>query len=135
MNAVIYPKLTEQDFRTLSYVHPLLSGAVLLAARGFFTSARCYRVTSGLRTPEEQEALWRAGKTSLRSGSKHQLGHAVDLAVLSGDRKTASWAIDDYKTLDLYMQAGFDALTFGGVELVWGGRWKSVDATHWELRF
>lgn len=133
MSAVILPALNSADYVAMVKVHPLLQATVVLAARRYFRAQRCFRVTSGHRTADEQQALYEAGATKLRTGSKHQVGLAVDLAILTGDRSRAIWDLDEYRALDLVMQAAFRDLSFGGVYLVWGGSWRDRDGPHWQL--
>lgn len=128
-------RLLPGDYRLLRGVHPVLSATVQVAAARYLDQGQVFRITSALRSAEEQEMLFRAGKTPLRSGSKHQLGLAVDLAILSRDRAVAYWDLDRYAVLHETMQSAFaflDAASFG-YALTWGGMWHSRDATHWEL--
>lgn len=98
-----------------------------------------YYVISGHRSPEEQLALWRKGRsangavvdpkqvvTYLKSG-KHNYGLAVDLVRDSDLTKTGlqpSYKPEDYDLL---------VTTAEGLGLVSGARWKMRDLGHVEL--
>lgn len=124
-------RLRQDDFAALAGVHPLLSAIIIAGADE--PGAPLFRVTSGLRTAEEQERLWAQGVTPLRSGSLHQRGRAVDIAILSPDRGRAIWSLDEYFALNGIFQAIVRQWAVPGAAVIWGGGWKSVDATHWEL--
>jgi peptidoglycan L-alanyl-D-glutamate endopeptidase CwlK len=79
-------------------------------------------VTSGVRTPEQQAALVRAGR-SRDLNSKHLQGRAFDLDWLGLDRNAVPRGVWDV--------AGPLGESLG---LTWGGRWTSfVDVGHFEL--
>jgi peptidoglycan L-alanyl-D-glutamate endopeptidase CwlK len=86
-----------------------------------------YRLTSGLRTYAEQDALYALGRTkpggrvtNAKGGqSYHNFGLAVDFVAIVGGK--VSWVKSDYQTL------GKEAQRMG---LVWGGVWKFVDIPH-----
>ena len=97
----------------LAGVHPDLIRVVRRAAEG----GAMFRVTEGLRTPERQAELMRAGKTQTLN-SRHLTGHAVDLAPLVGT--DISWNWTHFFPL---ADALADAARKEGVPLVWGGAW------------
>ncbi len=97
----------------LAGVHPDLVRVVRRAAEG----GAMFRVTEGLRTPERQAELMRAGKTQTLN-SRHLTGHAVDLAPLVGT--DVSW---DWKHFFPLADAITDAARKEGVPLIWGGAW------------
>ncbi len=97
----------------LAGVHPDLMRVVRRAAAG----GAMFRVTEGLRTPERQAELMRAGKTQTLN-SRHLTGHAVDLAPLVGT--DVSW---DWKHFFPMADAVADAARAEGVPLIWGGAW------------
>jgi peptidoglycan L-alanyl-D-glutamate endopeptidase CwlK len=97
----------------LAGVHPDLIRVVRRAAEG----GAMFRVTEGLRTPERQAELMRAGKTQTLN-SRHLTGHAVDLAPLVGT--DVSW---DWKHFYPMADAIADAVRAEGVPLIWGGAW------------
>lgn len=89
------------------------------------------RIAQGLRTIDEQNALYAQGRTAkgnivtnAKGGSSyHNYGMAVDLLRMDG--KAADWNYDMKKLLP-YMPAG----------MVWGGNFKSIkDKPHFEFTF
>lgn len=130
------------DHATLSRVHPVLAATVYLAVARFrVLHPEQVRVTSGLRTPEEQRRLVAAG-VSRNPASAHLDGLAVDLAILNADRSRALWDFPRYEVLNGFMQKAFRELTFRHgdydgkpVLLLWGGVWTHLrDGVHWELQ-
>ena len=97
----------------LAGVHPDLVRVVRRAAAG----GAMFRVIEGMRTPERQAELMRAGKTQTLN-SRHLTGHAVDLAPLVGT--DVSW---DWKHFFPLADAMADAARAEGVPLIWGGAW------------
>ena len=87
-----------------------------------------WRVTSGLRTIDEQRQLVLKGASrTLRS--RHLEGHAVDLAILVDGQ--AVWDVPRYARLNERVQAAARAVE---VPITWGGTWKTfVDGVHWEI--
>ena len=87
-----------------------------------------WRITSGLRTLDEQRQLVLKGASrTLRS--RHLEGHAVDLAIIVDGK--AVWDLPRYALLNERVQAAADLL---GVRVRWGGQWKTfVDGPHFEL--
>ena len=88
--------------------------------------------SGGLRTTEDQAALFTAGKSKCdgrTNKSYHQTGKAVDVyAYVDGK---ASW---DKLDLALVAAAMLQASAELGYELKWGGLWKSwQDYPHFEL--
>lgn len=86
----------------------------------------------GRRTPEQQNALFNAGKSKLdgyKKLSNHQTGQAVDLfAYVDG---AATWD-EDYLTH--VAAAMLQAASELGVKLNWGGFWRSfIDMPHFEI--
>lgn len=87
----------------------------------------------GLRTAEQQNALFKAGKSQLDGYAKksnHQTGNAFDVfAYIDGK---ASW---DEQALTHIASSIMEAAEIIGVELTWGGSWKSFkDMPHFELK-
>ncbi len=95
-------------------------------------AARCpypFNVSEGLRTKEQQREYVRQGK-SRTMNSKHLTGKAVDLYPLTMNRKQVDWSRFE-ELADLMFQVASDQ----GVEIVWGGNWKTfVDKCHFELK-
>ena len=100
------------------------------------------RVTQGLRTFAEQDALYQQGRT--KSGKKvtnakagqsiHNYGFAVDICLII-DGKTASWdttkdwdndqVADWYECVKIFAKHGWE----------WGGNWKTFkDLPHFDKR-
>jgi peptidoglycan L-alanyl-D-glutamate endopeptidase CwlK len=122
----LHPELVEKVQRVLA----------AMAALGF-----PMMVTDGLRTTEQQQALFAKGRTApgsivtnadgVKAKSNHQMkadgfGHAVDCTFLDANGKP-TW--DGMKPWAAY---GACAVAVG---LTWGGNWKSklVDRPHIEL--
>jgi hypothetical protein len=79
-------------------------------------------ITSGRRTPQEQQALLSQGRTTTLN-SQHVVGHAFDVDMYGWNRdRVPTWVWDEI---------GPAAESIG---LRWGGRWKSFkDVGHFEL--
>lgn len=102
-----------------------------------------FGVTCGLRTVDEQKALYASGRTkpgpilTKTMNSRHLSGNAVDLvALVAGEAK---WDMGLYEKINKAIQKAGNEL---GVPVVWGGDWdqdgdykdeKFVDGVHWEL--
>ena len=84
-------------------------------------------VTCGLRTLEQQRALFDMGKSQTMN-SRHLTGHAVDLAALSAGQVTWQWpAYEELAEVVKRAAANED------VPLTWGGDWAFKDGCHFEL--
>ncbi len=83
-------------------------------------------ITSFSRTPEEQNKLYKEGKSKCDGyaiKSRHQLWRAFDVAVIRDGEIV--WEGDEYTRLGEYWES------LGGV---WGGRWASLnDIYHFEV--
>lgn len=124
------------DVRTASVLERLQPRAAELA-RQLVAAARqkgiAIKVISGLRTVEEQDALYAQGRTApgpivttARGGcSNHNTGLSFDIGVFRDDK-----FIDDQSDPVTYQTVG----ELGrGLGLVWGGDWKSIkDLPHFE---
>ena len=119
-------ELSELSKKRLEGVDERLKAIVIECA------VRCsypFNVSEGLRTEEQQREYVRQGKSRTMK-SKHLTGKAVDLYPLSMDRKVVDWSRFE-ELADLMFQVASDQ----GVEIVWGGHWKTfVDKCHFELR-
>jgi peptidoglycan L-alanyl-D-glutamate endopeptidase CwlK len=100
------------------------------------------RIVQGLRTIQEQEALYAQGRTlpgkkvtNAKGGqSYHNFGLAIDFALVI-DNKTISWDLkkdwdgdkiaDWMEVVSVFTKAGWE----------WGGTWKFQDNPHFEKRF
>jgi len=91
-----------------------------------------YKITSGIRTFAEQDALYMIGRTTGTKGafvtkakggqSYHNYGVAVDFCRIVGGK--ADWSQAAYATL------GAEAKKLG---LEWGGNWQFRDIPHVQL--
>lgn len=116
--------LTERDMARLRGVHPDLVRVVVRASQ-----KQAFFVAEGLRTLERQKELFAAGKSKTLA-SRHLTGHAVDLYPVS-KVPIPQMTLKDFEALAFAMK---QAASEEGVQIVWGGDWKSfVDAPHWEL--
>lgn len=118
-------ELSKRSRDRLAWVHPDLARVVRRAAE---LSSLEFIVTEGLRTPDRQAALVKAG-ASKTMNSRHLTGHAVDLAaVVDGDVR---WDWPLYRKLADVMKA---AAAEVAIPLVWGGDWRTFkDGPHFEL--
>ena len=109
----------------LSGVHPDLVRVIEEAIK---ESPYDFSITQGLRTLEQQQALFNAGKSkTLRS--RHLTGHAVDIAVI--DNGTVTWDFDKYKVVADHIKA---VAKLNDVPINWGGDWITFkDGPHFEL--
>lgn len=122
----------ERSEASISTLHP----RVQPYARSLVTQAAAQGITikviSGLRTYEEQDALYAKGRskggskvTNARAGySNHNFGIAFDIGVFEGS--TYKGESPKYKAVAALGQA---------LGLEWGGNWKSIqDEPHYQLR-
>lgn len=117
--------LDDRSRKRLEGVHPDLVAVVLGAAQ---ITEVDFIVTEGLRSKERQEQLVRAGASKTLK-SRHLTGHAVDLAAKVGDEVRWDWPL--YHKLAAAMKDSAAAL---GIEIEWGGDWKSFpDGPHFQL--
>ena len=87
-----------------------------------------FMVTEGLRTPERQAALVRAG-ASRTLNSRHLTGNAVDVCALVDGKVRWDWPL--YPRIAGAFKAAALALD---VPIVWGGDWPRLrDGPHFEL--
>jgi peptidoglycan L-alanyl-D-glutamate endopeptidase CwlK len=118
-------RLSERSLKRLVGVHPRLVALVREAAA---LSPVEFMVTEGLRTPERQAALVRAGASRTRR-SRHLTGHAVDVAALLDGQVRWDWPL--YPRIAAAFKA---AAARQGTVMVWGGDWTSLrDGPHFEL--
>lgn len=88
-----------------------------------------FGVSEGVRTLERQKALYEA-KKSLTMNSRHLTGDAVDVyAWVNG---YVDWNFSNYEKI---AKAMFKAAEELGIEIEWGGSWKSFrDGPHFQLK-
>lgn len=131
--------LTRNDFDALRGVDLRLALTVIRAAKLVSLAEKgwVFRVTSGLRTREEQIEHVGSG-ASHTLDSKHLHGLAVDLAILAPDRSAAFWEFWLYRELaDIMSTAHREVAAEHGFtpSLFWGGNWPKLrDGPHFELR-
>jgi len=118
-------RLSERSMKRLAGVHPRLVALVREAAA---LSPVDFMVTEGLRTPERQAVLVRAG-ASRTQRSRHLTGHAVDVAALVEGQVRWDWPL--YPRIAGAFKA---AAARQGTAIVWGGDWTRLrDGPHFEL--
>lgn len=118
-------RLSTRSRDRLQGVHPALVAVVEAAIR---ITPVDFLVTEGLRSPERQAALVRAG-ASRTLNSRHLTGHAVDVAALVEGQVRWDWPL--YGRIAEAFREAAKAL---GTPIVWGGDWPSLrDGPHFEL--
>lgn len=131
------PKYREQQGRANRegvYRHPQTGEAPILLfeqayvrecrRRGIPVFAHCV-----VRTNEEQQALYMAGKSNARAGKgPHPYGMAAD--IIHG---TLAWKLDR-KSWEILGHIGNEVAQRLGIEIEWGGDWSFYDPAHWELK-
>ncbi len=111
--------------KKLSGVHPVLVKKALQIIELAKQEGYELRVTQGLRTFKEQDALFRKRPkvTNARGGqSSHNYGVAVDFAFVVGGK--ISWDERLYKNIGRWTNQ---------VGLTWGGNWRFTDLPHVQL--
>ncbi len=93
-----------------------------------------FGITSGKRTAEEQNALFKKGASQLDGyarKSRHQTGHAIDFVVYDENGKV-TWGFSYYEQVSWAFKQAADEL---GIAITWGGDWVSFrDGPHIELK-
>ena len=118
-------KLSKKSLERMQGVHPDLVNVVKLAIE---LTEVDFGVTEGLRTIERQRELVAKG-ASKTMNSRHITGHAVDLVAYVGREVRWDWPL--FHKIAAAMKQAANAL---GVQIVWGGDWKSFpDGPHFEL--
>lgn len=121
-------KLVGVDERLITFIAQLLS-----------VSKYDFSITSGVRTLEEQQALYAQGRTTsgvvctncdgVNNKSKHQEGKAVDIALIVNGK--TNWDEKYYKEMLSYDEVK-ELLEF--YEVINGGSFKSIkDYPHFEI--
>ena len=119
-------QLSEKSLRRLDGVHPDL---VKVVKRAIEITPVDFVVIEGLRTKARQAYLLDAGK-SRTMNSYHLTGHAVDIAPIVDGK--VSW---DWKYFHVLSDAMKQAASELGVELTWGGSWKTFpDGPHFQIK-
>lgn len=118
-------RLSNRSLSRLDGVHTHLVEVVMEAIRRTEVD---FAVLEGLRTVERQKQLVASG-ASTTMNSRHLTGHAVDLGAWVDGELRWDWPLY-YKIAD----AMFEAAEHCGVDLEWGGHWKSFpDGPHFQL--
>lgn len=118
-------RFSTRSRQRMTGVHPALVGVMEEAIR---RSPVDFMITEGLRSPDRQAALVRAG-ASRTLKSRHLTGHAVDVAALVDGKVRWDWPL--YARIALAVKA---AAHERGVAIVWGGDWPTLrDGPHFEL--
>lgn len=126
-------KLGERSAKRLHGLHPDLVKVVKLAIT---ISEQDFSVGEGLRSVERQRILLNKGKSTTMN-SRHLTGHAVDLLPYPFDGDVDEDGIPNIEDWDQYYPIA-DAMKTAaeqlGVDLEWGGDWKSFkDGPHFQL--
>lgn len=116
----------------LEKVHPVLRERVTKLIENLAAQGRDVRVVQGLRTYEEQNALYAQGRTkpgkrvtnAIGGQSNHNFGLAVDLCPFTDGKP-------NWNDTNGFRAIGREAKALG---LEWGGDWKFVDMPHVQLR-
>lgn len=118
-------RLSTRSRTRLKGVHPALVAVVEAALA---RSSIDFMVTEGLRTPERQAVLVKAG-ASRTQRSRHLTGHAVDVAALIDGQVRWDWPLYG-RIAEAFKSAGAELKT----PIIWGGDWTSLrDGPHFEL--
>jgi len=119
-------RMDERSRKRLQGVHPTLAKLITDYAR---KAKQAFIVTEGVRTPERQAELVKAG-ASRTLNSKHLTGRAVDLAVVVDGEVRWDWP--------LYRLLADDLKAFAkkqNVAIVAGADWPRFrDGPHFELQ-
>lgn len=115
-------RLSNRSLSKLQGVHPDLVACV---RRAIEITTQDFTVIEGLRSVERQRHLVNTG-ASTTMNSRHLSGHAVDLAPYP-----LAWDWPLFYPIADAMEQAADEL---GVDLEWGGNWKSFpDGPHFQL--
>jgi peptidoglycan L-alanyl-D-glutamate endopeptidase CwlK len=118
-------RLSARSLSRLSGVHPRL---VAVVQEAITLTPVDFMVTEGLRTPQRQAALVRAGASRTKN-SRHLTGHAVDVAALVDGEVRWDWPL--YPRIAAAFKT---AAARQGTAIVWGGDWTTLrDGPHFEL--
>ncbi len=118
-------RLSSRSRARLKGVHPALVAA---AEAAIARTPVDFMITEGLRTPERQVALVKAGASqTLRS--RHLTGHAIDVAALVEGQVRWDWPL--YARIAEVFKA---VAAKRETPIVWGGDWTTLrDGPHFEL--
>ena len=118
-------RLSTRSRTRLKGVHPALVAIVELAIT---KTSVDFMVTEGLRTPERQAGLVKAG-ASRTNNSRHLTGHAIDVAAVVDGQVRWDWPLYG-RIAAAFKEAAAELKT----PITWGGDWKTLrDGPHFEL--
>lgn len=118
-------KLGMRSKRRLKGLHPDL---VAVVKRAIELTEIDFTVLEGMRSVSRQRELVNKG-ASTTMNSRHLTGHGVDLGALVNGKVRWDWPLY-HKIADAMKQAAQEK----GVDLEWGGDWKSFpDGPHFQL--
>ena len=118
-------KLGMRSKRRLKGLHPDL---VAVVKRAIELTEIDFTVLEGMRSVSRQRELVNKG-ASTTMNSRHLTGHGVDLGALVDGKIRWDWPLY-HKIADAMKQAAQEK----GVDLEWGGDWKSFpDGPHFQL--
>ena len=138
--------LSETSLKMLKGVHPNLVNFMTELIK---ISPWNFKITAGVRTAEEQNKLYRKGRTApgakvtkvdgYKLKSNHQikfdgLGYAADIGVIVNGEYKGNWK-DFHYYQDIYNVAREKGL-LEEYRIEWGGNcWKTFkDAPHWQIK-
>nr|DAK15456.1 MAG TPA: L alanyl D glutamate peptidase endolysin [Caudoviricetes sp.] len=145
--------LSEASIEKMKGVHPKL---IELMKKAISNSPYDFKIVQGLRTAEYQNSLYQQGRTKpgkivtkldgYNKKSNHQAkadgyGHAVDIAVCGQYDQNGNYVkyttdaemFDNKKLVEISRHVKAVAKEMG-MEIVWGGDWKTLyDTPHYEL--
>lgn len=118
-------RLSARSQARMAGVHPRL---IAVVREAITLTPVDFMITEGLRTPDRQAALLRAGASRTKR-SRHLTGHAVDVAALVDGQVRWDWPL--YPRIAAAFKA---AAALQGTVIVWGGDWATLrDGPHFEL--
>ena len=134
INVSLYQNITDMDRHSelrIEGLHPKIRTKVREFIKDAEKQGIVLRITSGLRTWEEQNKLFAQGRTAggkrvtnAKGGqSWHNYGLAIDVVQMVAG--VPQWRADWAKIGEIGEKHGFE----------WGGRWKFVDKPHFQMRF
>ena len=132
------PKFSNKSLKKLRTVHPDLQTLFQVVVKYFDCT-----VTSGLRTREEQEALYAQGRTKpgnivtnadgVIHKSNHQGGNAVDVVPypeMWSDKKK----LREFGGFVLGIAAILKDQGVIDIDVEWGGHWRFLDLPHFQVK-
>lgn len=122
-------KFSNASLAKMKGVHPDL---IRLAWAALAVSKVDFGVVEGLRSANDQLRAFRAGKSKIKSGGRHQFGCAIDVIAIDPDtgKKTYVTSTGLYKAIN---DAFKTASAKTGIPYRWGGTFSFGDYGHFEL--